>query len=153
MGPHCSLQNAVLRRLLVSFLKWQVRGCEEMVWSCASRGLDWTFGRVSSWRLEKVTRGNRRAPTLEGIWKMWGYGTTGYGLMMGLNRSGWWLKLVILKVFSHLDGSMTVWFYNSMNYISENMYQSWHLLYYWKKPSVLFLQLDIFATCKSWFTR
>lgn len=29
--------------------------------------------------------------------------TKGYILVMGLSRSGWWLNIMVLKVFSNLD--------------------------------------------------
>lgn len=40
---------------------------------------------------------------------MWGCGTEGHCLVMGLSRSGWWLDLVILRVFSKLDDSVILW--------------------------------------------
>lgn len=40
--------------------------------------------------------------------KLYHYGlvpifTKGYNLVMGLSGSGWWLNIVVLKVFSNLD--------------------------------------------------
>lgn len=38
---------------------------------------------------------------------MCGHGTKAQGLVLGLNGSGWWLDMVILKVFSNLGDSVT----------------------------------------------
>lgn len=38
---------------------------------------------------------------------MWGHGTKEHDLLMGLSRSGQWLHLMVLKVFSNLNDSMS----------------------------------------------
>ena len=41
-----------------------------------------------------------------------GHGTKGHGLVIACCMSGWWLSLVILKFFSNLDDSVSLWFYD-----------------------------------------
>lgn len=44
-------KEVAVRWVLVSFLRWQVMGCKGTVSSCIRGGLDWMYGRISSWRV------------------------------------------------------------------------------------------------------
>lgn len=101
--PRGSLQlpeEAAVRRMSVSFLRWQVIRWEEMDSGCSWGGLDSISGRIYLWRRWPDVRtgcpGRR--------WSPWRY--LRHGLVMGLRRSGWWLDLVIMNVFSNLDDSI-----------------------------------------------
>lgn len=48
------------------------------------------------------------SPSLE-VFKRRGHGPKGFGWVVGLNRSAWWLNFMILKVFSSPHGSMILW--------------------------------------------
>lgn len=64
------------------------------------------FGPGGTARDSAQRRGG--VPIPGGIWETHECGTEGRGLVMGLCRSGWWLDLVTLKVFSNLSDPMVL---------------------------------------------
>lgn len=78
-------------------------------------GLDWwadsnctTFNKDKYWVLHlrhKMALGHGEVSIPGGTYETSESGTQGHGLVMGLCRSGWWLDLKILKIFSNPDYS------------------------------------------------
>lgn len=60
--------------------------------------------------MEGAVQGNDGALIPGGIYEICGCGTKGHCLIKGLSRSGWYLDLVTLKLFSNLDDSLILWF-------------------------------------------
>ena len=85
-----------------------------MASNCTKGGLDWILGRISSHRgCSRTGMGCSRqcgVPILGGIQEMCGHSTKRHHLVMGLSRSGWWLDLMILKVFSNINISIITLF-------------------------------------------
>lgn len=88
-------------KVLVSFLGWQVVGCD---FELCQRGLDWIWGQTSSQREQSsigVGCPGAVSPSLEVCKGYVNHNTKGHGVEMRLGRSGRWLDLKILKLFSY----------------------------------------------------
>lgn len=95
-----------------SFLRWKIIGHEITVSSCIRGGLEWTLGRMSSLREYKESSTGMGCPKKwrSCIQEMRRWSIKRYGLVMRFSRSGWWLDLMTVKIFSNLDDSVTLWF-------------------------------------------
>ena len=71
--------------------------------------LYWKSGQA----LVEAAQGSGGVAIPGGVQKMCRYSTSGHGLA-GMVVLGWWLDLMILEVFSNLNNSMILWFYDSM---------------------------------------
>lgn len=109
----------------ISFLRWSVIEWKERVSGWTRGGLDWTLGRISLckghsngllWEVVEL-------PSLQ-IFKRCRHGAKGHKLVMGLSRSGWQWDMLILKVFSKLDDSVSMKYLQSAHSTAGNTQHS-----------------------------
>ena len=97
------------------FLRWQVAEHEAMASSYSRGDFHWIWGRIHSWKGWLVTRTD-----WPGWWwshHPWRYVTISSGTWFsgGLVKSGRWMDLKILRIFSNLNNPMILWSCNSRN--------------------------------------